>query len=95
MPVSYQYPPPSPARPTSHVAIAALILGIAGILTSFCLYGFPAAAAILCGHIALRDTKTGHLGGRGIGVAGLILGYIGVLPAVILLIGGIVHRFAS
>ncbi|BEL04695.1 hypothetical protein Q0Z83_028860 [Actinoplanes sichuanensis] len=66
--------------PTSGWATAALVLGIVGILTGWCLAGIPSLAAIITGHIGLAETNTGTRGGRGLAVAGLILGYLAVIP---------------
>ena len=97
---SYKLPPPPPVRtPQSsklntkasvssqaHVqkkglAIASLICGIIG--------GWASTAsipAVICGHIALVKIKkepTAY-GGRGMAIAGLVLGYIGLVLAVAL-----------
>jgi hypothetical protein len=65
---------------TAGLAIAALVLGIISVLTCGGL-GLGAIAAIACGHMAL--TKIGKaggiLGGRGIAVTGLIMGYVSIL----------------
>jgi hypothetical protein len=72
-------PPPSTARRTSGLAIAALVCGIvqfAGV--------FPAGiAAIILGHLALRAIRRTGEDGYGLAKAGLILGYIGLVLAVI------------
>jgi hypothetical protein len=36
------------------------------------------------GHVALGHTKDGRIGGRGMAVTGLTLGYVTVAPAIIL-----------
>jgi type IV pilus assembly protein PilA len=66
---------PSAGAPTSGKAIASLICGI------FTLF-FPASiAAIILGHLSLSDIRksAGRLGGRGLAIAGLVLGYAGLL----------------
>ncbi len=59
--------------PTSLLTIWSLILG----LTGFCV---PAAgiAAVICGHLGLSRIRNsgGTLGGRGVGIAGLVTGYL-------------------
>ncbi|MGA7914461.1 MAG: DUF4190 domain-containing protein [Candidatus Acidiferrales bacterium] len=80
-------PGPAPVAPTkvptSGKAIASLICGI---FTMF----FPVGiAAIILGHLSLSDIRksAGRLGGRGIAIAGLVLGYAGIaLIALILII---------
>lgn len=85
------YPPamqPALVRPTSGMATASLVFGIAGIFL-FCLI-IPSLVAVLCGHSAIKATRGGHLGGHGQAVAGLILGYVVMIPAAIwLAFGGI------
>lgn len=69
--------------PTSGAAVAALIFGIISALGGFCLLGIPCVVAVLCGHIGLADTKEGIKSGRGMAIAGLILGYLCLIPAVV------------
>jgi len=66
------YPPP-PVRPTSGLAVAALVCGLAGI--TLCPTFLPSFAAVILGHMALNETRTGARGGHGQAIAGLILGY--------------------
>jgi len=78
------YAPPSghlpyvPQPPTSALAIASLVCGIVGLMTCLFLPGIP---AVICGHLALnRIAEPGaNLQGRGLAIAGLIMGYIGVV----------------
>ena len=63
------------------LAIASLVCGIiGGVASTFSL------AALICGHISLmnikKDPKT--YGGKGLTIAGLILGYLGVVLALLL-----------
>jgi len=69
------YPPMASARPTSGLAIASLILGILGLTSCTLITGIP---AIICGHMAMARThpQTGNMGGRGMAIAGLVMGYI-------------------
>lgn len=82
-PASGRAPAPPANVPTSGKAIASLICGIFTIF-------FPAAiAAIILGHLSVSDIRksAGRLGGRGIAIAGLVLGYGGIaLIALILII---------
>lgn len=63
------------AMPTSGWAIAALIFGIFSVLAGWCTFAIPSVAAVICGHAGLRDTNGGVKSGRGMAIAGLILGY--------------------
>lgn len=69
------YPPIPNARPTSGLAIASLILGILALTTCTFAPGIP---AVICGHLAMKHThpETGNRGGRGMAIAGLIMGYL-------------------
>jgi hypothetical protein len=70
---------------TSGLAVASLILGIISLLGG-AVCGAP-IAAIVCGHLALGQIKrsAGHLGGRGLAVAGLITGYLALIAGIALL----------
>ncbi len=80
--VTGPYPPyyPPPAGSTSGLAIASMVCGIAGYLTCY-FVGILGIPAVICGHMALariRDSPV-PVAGRGMAVAGLILGYLGIL----------------
>ena len=65
------------------MAIAALVLGIA----SFIFFGFLGILAIIFGAIGISQTnKDPSLKGRGMAVAGLVLGIIGIVGGIIWLI---------
>jgi hypothetical protein len=68
--------------PSSGMATASLVFGIFGILGGWCLLGIPCIIAVVCGHAGLSQTKNGTMGGRGQAVAGLIMGYLVVGPAI-------------
>lgn len=63
------------------LALVSLILGIAGFVT-----GISALAAIVTGHIALSQIKKRGEEGRGMALAGLILGYVVVVLGIIAVI---------
>ncbi|MFS0912850.1 DUF4190 domain-containing protein [Microbacterium sp. 179-I 3D2 NHS] len=71
------YPAPPP-RPVSGLAITSLVCGIAGLVLFWALIPMLASiAAVITGHMALRQTKRDPaIGGRGMAFAGLILGYV-------------------
>jgi hypothetical protein len=52
------------------LAVAALVLGVLAVVPGL---GIAAAA---CGHLALRRLADGYAGGRGLAVAGIVLGYV-------------------
>lgn len=78
--------PPSSlgTQPKSGLSVTSLVLGILSIVPCSILAGIP---AIITGHIAHnRATKEPHLyGGKGMALAGLIMGYISI-PLVVLMI---------
>jgi hypothetical protein len=61
----------APAQPTNGLAVAALVLGIVW------LFWFGSTLAIIFGHIALDQIKHNNQSGKGMAVAGLVLGYVG------------------
>lgn len=91
--MDYDPPPPVPYHPhvvhrivmapSSGAATAALVFGIIGILGGWCLFGIPCVIAIICGHVGMADTKDGSKAGRGNAVAGLVLGYVCVVPMIL------------
>jgi hypothetical protein len=70
-PYTYQSPPPFFHQPTNGLAVAALVLGI------LWLFWLGSTLAILFGHIALDQIKHSNQSGKGMAVAGLVLGYVG------------------
>jgi len=58
----------------SSLATASIVLGATSLLCSI----FTAIPAIICGHIALSEIKSsnGTLTGRGLALAGIIIGYV-------------------
>jgi hypothetical protein len=62
----------APSPQASGLAIAALVCGILGFFTA----GLTSIPAVICGHLAWPDTRSGRYSGHGLTLAGLILGYI-------------------
>lgn len=64
-----------PARRTNRWAIASLVLSLCWFI-----WFFGSAAAIVTGHIALRQIRSSHgtESGTGLAVTGLVLGYCGL-----------------
>ncbi|MDQ1602221.1 MAG: hypothetical protein QOE01_66 [Actinomycetota bacterium] len=69
-PQGYGYPPQP--QPTNGLAVASLVLGI------LWLFWLGSLLAVIFGHIALSQIRRRGEGGRGMAIAGLVLGYIGV-----------------
>jgi len=86
-------PPPVPpvapvSRKTSGLAIAALVCGVLSLLGGVVLI-IPLLLAVILGHIAVvRCDRDPSLGGKGLGLAGLIMGYVSIV------IGGLLASMA-
>ena len=78
-----QVPPPLPTGPqqTNGKAIASLVCGIISVFPLFII-------AIILGHVSLYEIKKsgGRLKGEGLAIAGLVLGYLGIVAIPLLLI---------
>lgn len=74
-------PPPVPQSKTSALAVWSLVLGI---LSLMCFSIFAAIPGVICGHKAIGgiEKSGGTLSGRGLAIAGLVTGYIGIAMAV-------------
>lgn len=71
---AYGYPPGHPAPQNT--------LAVVGFVLSF----FVSIAGVVCGHIALSQIKTSGERGRGLAIAALVIGYLGLLLFVAYLI---------
>jgi hypothetical protein len=78
---------------TSGTAIASLVLGLMSFVLG-CLTGLP---AVICGHIALSQANrsNGMVGGKGMAIAGLVLGYVGILFGTAILAGLAMPAFTT
>lgn len=61
-----------------------MVLGIAGIVLVF-LFAVPSVLAVILGHVALKKEPAG----RGMALAGLITGYIGIGILALIIVFGI------
>jgi hypothetical protein len=77
----------APARRTNVLAIISLIASISGFVI---LPFIGSVVGVVCGHISLSQIKKTGEEGRGLAVAGLVVGYIGVALSIIATIGLIV-----
>lgn len=75
-----QYVVVQPTTSTNGLAIASLVLGI------LWLYWIGSILAVIFGHIALKQISERNQGGRGLAIAGLVLGWIGVATLTFVLI---------
>lgn len=78
----------NPAPPTSGLAIASMVCGILALVTCYvhAVFGIP---AVICGHMALNSIRISPvpMAGRGMAIAGLVTGYLGILFSVCTVIG--------
>jgi hypothetical protein len=89
-------PPAAPAYGSAPVAPAAYsaegygvpsagekynVLAIISLVSAF----FVSLAAVICGHIALSQIKKTGEKGRGLAIAGLVLGYLGLISGAIII----------
>lgn len=101
-PASPGYPAPSYAQPygqpypaplkSNGLAITALICGIAGVLLCWLAYivipFLASVTAIITGHMALGKIKRdAALGGKGLAITGLVLGYVGAVLNLLIGVG--------
>jgi type IV pilus assembly protein PilA len=78
---------PRAPSPTSGLDTASLFLGIVSLIGGFFLL-VPPLLAVVFGHLSLSQTKKNPaLGGRGMGIAGLVMGYVAVLSFLIFAVG--------
>ncbi|RFA08251.1 hypothetical protein B7R54_02685 [Subtercola boreus] len=77
---------PGPGYPTPAGPDKYNVLAIVSLVTAF----FVSLVAVITGHIALRQIKRTQEKGRGLAIAGLILGYAGILAGIITIIALIV-----
>ncbi|WP_063768922.1 DUF4190 domain-containing protein [Verrucomicrobium sp. BvORR034] len=70
--------------PTNGLAVTALVLGIISLFTCG-LLGIGAIVTIIVGHMALAKVRQsgGSLGGKGMAVAGLVMGYVSIALAIV------------
>ena len=74
--------PPVPVNRTNPLAIASLVCGLCQFFLPF-IAGIP---AIICGHNARSQIRRTGEDGSGMALAGLILGYVGVIGPILLIL---------
>ena len=71
-PSAYGYTPYAPAQSTNGLAIASMVLGILWI------YWIGSVLALIFGFIALSQIRERNQAGRGMAIAGIVLGFVGI-----------------
>lgn len=74
-------PTPPPAAPYTPAATGPKTNTLA--IVSLVLAFFVSLGAVICGHIALGQIKKTGENGRGLAIAGLVLGYLGLVAGLI------------
>jgi hypothetical protein len=95
-PAAPAYPSTAPAAGTSGLAIASLVLGIAGCVLFACFLVAPILAVIL-GYLALEQIadSDGATRGRGMAIAGVTLGWVFIGIVGLLAVGWIIITLAA
>ena len=58
------------------MAIASLVCSLVGVIPCFWLFQIMGLLGAIFGFVGLKQTKTGERGGRGMAMAGLIIGIV-------------------
>ena len=66
----------------SGIAIASLVLSLVGLIPCFWLLQIPALLGVIFGLVGLSQTKNGARPGRGMAIAGLVIGLVLVVACV-------------
>ncbi|WP_051225005.1 DUF4190 domain-containing protein [Pseudoclavibacter soli] len=85
--------PQAPAK-TNTLATVSLVAGIVGLVGFAWFYGLVSVVAVITGHMALYRIKRSHEKGRGMAIAGLVLGYIGI-AIILLIVAAVVYVMAN
>lgn len=88
-PVGYPYYQYAPAQAVNGLAIASLVLGILWV------YWVGSILALVFGYMALKQIRERSETGRGMAIAGVVLGWIGVATGVLLIVAVIIAVAAS
>jgi uncharacterized protein DUF4190 len=76
----------TPARATNAMAIASMVLGI------LWLYWIGSILALIFGYMALGQIKERNEAGRGMAIAGIVLGWVGIGFASLAIIGAVINH---
>jgi hypothetical protein len=74
--------------PQCGLAIASMVCGIVSLLTCY-VHGLAAIPAVICGHMAIKKIRESEvpMAGRGMAIAGLVMGYLGLLLQIAMIVG--------
>ncbi|WP_232498009.1 DUF4190 domain-containing protein [Agromyces humatus] len=81
---AYGQPAPAYGQPAGAKTNVLAIISLIASIAAFVILPFIGSiAGVICGHIALSQIKKTGEQGRGMAVAGLIVGYVGIVLAII------------
>lgn len=75
-----QHPLAMPKQGTNGLAIASMILGIVWV------WGIGSILALIFGYVAMNQIKQRNQSGRGMAIAGTVLGWVGVLLTALIIV---------
>lgn len=70
----------------SGMAVASLVLSLVGLIPFFWLLQIPGLLGMIFGFVGLAQTKNGQRSGRGLAIAGTVVGTILVIIAIVVLV---------
>ena len=79
-------PPPAQPAPTPYASAPTGAKTNTLAIVSLVLAFFISLGAVICGHIALSQIKKTGENGRGLAIAGLVLGYLGLVVGFLVVI---------
>jgi len=82
-----QTPQYTTSQETSTTAILSLIFGIIGLTSAWFFFAIPSIVAVILGHIASSSINANpdKVSGKGLAIAGLLLGYFVIIIYIILI----------
>lgn len=74
--------------PQCGLAVASMVCGIVSLMACY-VHALAAIPAVICGHLAIKKIRESQLpmAGRGMAIAGLVTGYLGLLIQLAIIVG--------
>lgn len=96
--MAYTQPSDYVMVPQCGLAIASMVCGIISLLACY-VHGLAAIPAVICGHMAIKKIceSASPMAGRGMAIAGLVTGYLGILfqIATLVFLGFFIFQFTK
>jgi hypothetical protein len=76
--------------PQCGLAVASMVCGIVSLMACY-VHAFAAIPAVICGHLAIKKIRESEqpMAGRGMAIAGLVTGYLGLLIQLTIIVGAV------